>query len=478
MQPGQQPQGQQPQQPQQAQMMPQGQPMYGYPYGYQYPYGYPQQGMPPAQPGAMPPQQMPPQPGMPMPQYPPQQYPPQQYPPQPYPQQPYPPQPYPQQPYPMQQYPPQPGMMQPGMMPYGQPGVAPAAAASPLLVPRQGPITVELRQISQADAEAAASTLYGAFKGLGANHSEVIKVLASHNKVQLNAIAQAYFMKYGSTLESRVKSELTGNYEKLALAILNPPYYMESSLLKKAILNKENIDTTLIAGILCARTGTDIQQIVLSSMEFKRTKPGKKPKTKKNLSQEILKAIEGTGQFYNLIRALFTTRRETGPANPTRAASDAKDLIIAAKGIGCDVKTFISIMTSRSYAHIEKISQEVEAQKKQPFKKLIYHEFTGVMEIAFATLLFMAKSPAHAVAYVMYRAMKGLGTDDTTLIACIAYIYDNDLLDKVKVAFKEVAGKDLVKWVESETSLNYKKLCVSLLNYKGKKHVVKMNNGY
>eukprot|EP00766_Chilomastix_caulleryi_P002771 gnl/Chilomastix_caulleri/379.p1 GENE.gnl/Chilomastix_caulleri/379~~gnl/Chilomastix_caulleri/379.p1 ORF type:complete len:227 (+),score=80.17 gnl/Chilomastix_caulleri/379:88-681(+) len=196
--------------------------------------------------------------------------------------------------------------------------------------------------------------------------------------------------------------------------------------------------------------------------------------------QEIIKAtnLQGHESFSRLCNAILMTRRDTTPADPTRAASDAKDLVIAAKGIGCDVGPYISIMTSRSYPHILKISEEVEAQTKKPFKKLIYKEFSFEMEKALATILMMAKSPAHAQAYVMYRAMKGLGTDDSTLISCLAYIYDNDMLDKVKVAFKEIAEKDLVKEVEKETSLNYKKLCSALLNFKGKKLTTPMNTGY
>lgn len=397
--------------------------------------------------------------------------------------------------YPMPQYPgypqpgmPQPGMPQPGVMP-GQPYPMPVAP-QPGMVPGQpmpgypgvpgmpAPVP-QAPAISHNDAEAAASSLYGAFKGIGADHSEVIKILSSHNKSQLSIIAAAYYSKYGETLESRVKKELTGNYEKLALAILHPPYKLEASLLKKAMGTKEERpDYDLISSILTSRTNVDIQQIVMAGMEYKRKKPGKAQKQKDNLMNKILKQTEEYKDFHNLCRAIFTTRREVGPANPARASGDAKDLIIAAKGIGCDAKIFISILTARSYPHIRKIAEEVEAQKKMSLKKLIYKEFTMTMEKGLATILNMATSPAHAQAYVMYRAMKGVGTDDSTLIASIAYIYDNDMLGKVKEAFKELTGKDLVKEVEKETSLNYKKLCTALLNYRGVKSTLPMNVGY
>lgn len=357
-------------------------------------------------------------------------------------------------------------------MPY--PGAAPYQG----YIPNNGPIIPEIHQITQHEAENVASDLYGAFKGLGANHAEIIKILSSHNKVQLSAISRAYYAKYGQTLESRIKSELMGNYEALAIALLRPPFAFEAAFLKKAIADPEALNFDIIAAILTSRTQQDVQQIMLAGMQVKRTKPGKQPKVKKNLMQEILKATASDKKFHDLCNSIFMTRRETGPADPARAERDAKDLVIAAKGIGCDSKTFIALLTGRSYPQIRKIAENVEIQKKMSLKKLICKEFMGVMEKSLVNLMYMATSPAHAQAYVMYRAMKGLGTDDTTLIEAIAYIYDNDMLDKVKTAFKEITGKDLIKTVESETSLNYKKLCVALLNYKGKKHNVNINSGY
>lgn len=431
-------------------------------YGYSYGYSMPQYGG--AQTGMVPPPL--PQPGMPQPGM--------------MPHQPMPVHPMPGQPMPGQQMPGmmQPGMMQPGMMQPGM-GAMPYQAVGGYTgpMPPQGVINPAIHQISQADAESAATNLYGAFKGIGADHKEVIRILSSYNKIQLSAIASVYYKKYGKSLESRIKDELTGHYEELALALFNPPFRYEAAILKKAI-SKDNPDYNVISGILTSRTMADIQQIVLAGMQAKRTKPGKAPKQKKNLMQEILKATKSYEDFNKLCTAIFNTRREMTPADPTRAASDAKDLIIAAKGIGCDSRTFISIMTSRSYPQIRKIAEEVEVQRKMSLKKLIYKEFTLTMEKGLATILFMAQSPAHAQAYVMYRAMKGAGTDDPTLISSIAYIYDNDMLDKVKDAYREITGKDLIKDVEKETSLNYKKLCTALLTYKGKKHGLPMNTGY
>eukprot|EP00766_Chilomastix_caulleryi_P006308 gnl/Chilomastix_caulleri/842.p1 GENE.gnl/Chilomastix_caulleri/842~~gnl/Chilomastix_caulleri/842.p1 ORF type:complete len:159 (+),score=51.45 gnl/Chilomastix_caulleri/842:256-732(+) len=148
------------------------------------------------------------------------------------------------------------------------------------------------------------------------------------------------------------------------------------------------------------------------------------------------------------------------------------------KGLGTDEIVFFDIFAHRSFAHLREVAREVEVQKKKTLEKLVKSEFSRVMERALLYVLYNAKSAAHGQAYIIYRAVKGAGTRDDALIRAIAYIYDNDMLEEVKVAFREISGKDLVKYVESDTTFNYKKLCVALLNFRGKKLTAPMNVGY
>ncbi len=58
--------------------------------------------------------------------------------------------------------------------------------------------------------------------------------------------------------------------------------------------------------------------------------------------------------------------------------------------------------------------------------------------------------------------MKGLGTNESTLTEIIG-TRNNYEISEIKKVFKELYGKELIKWVESETSGRYRKLLISLL---------------
>lgn len=63
---------------------------------------------------------------------------------------------------------------------------------------------------------------------------------------------------------------------------------------------------------------------------------------------------------------------------------------------------------------------------------------------------------------ILYKAMKGFGTDENALIAVLCN-RTWEQRKEIALAFKTSYGKDLVKEIESETSGNFEKLLVNLL---------------
>ena len=72
------------------------------------------------------------------------------------------------------------------------------------------------------------------------------------------------------------------------------------------------------------------------------------------------------------------------------------------------------------------------------------------------------ESPSHYDAHELKRAMKGLGTDEDTLIEIVAS-RTNSEIQAIKIAFQEKYQKDLEKEIASETSGDFKKVLISLL---------------
>uniref|UniRef100_A0A2C9LNF5 Annexin n=1 Tax=Biomphalaria glabrata TaxID=6526 RepID=A0A2C9LNF5_BIOGL len=71
--------------------------------------------------------------------------------------------------------------------------------------------------------------------GFGTDEAAIIHILGNHNCQQRIEIAQAYKTAYGKDLLSDIKSELTGDFEEVCLALLTPPRKLDAQQLHKAI---------------------------------------------------------------------------------------------------------------------------------------------------------------------------------------------------------------------------------------------------
>lgn len=78
------------------------------------------------------------------------------------------------------------------------------------------------------------------------------------------------------------------------------------------------------------------------------------------------------------------------------------------------------------------------------------------------TLLALYKDPVEYDADLLYNAMKGLGSDKDVLTEIVCF-RSFDRLNKIKEKYKEKYGKDLVEEIKSETSGDYQKTIMILL---------------
>ena len=71
-------------------------------------------------------------------------------------------------------------------------------------------------------------------------------------------------------------------------------------------------------------------------------------------------------------------------------------------------------------------------------------------------------SPPEYDAYCLYKAMKGIGTNEGVLIEIIG-TRNNQEMQMIKAEFQKNYGKSLESWVKSETSGHFRKLLISLI---------------
>ncbi|RDD36416.1 Annexin A7 [Trichoplax sp. H2] len=146
--------------------------------------------------------------------------------------------------------------------------------------------------------------------------------------------------------------------------------------------------------------------------------------------------------------------------SPFSSETDAEILKKAMKGFGCDEKAIIFIMYSRSHQQRQQIVRDFKTLFGKDLIKCLKNELSGKVQ---DTVLALLKEPAEVDAHELRKAMKGLGTTESTLVEIICSRNNQELSD-IKAAFKNEYDRDLEKDVYSETSGHFRNFLASLLH--------------
>ena len=141
------------------------------------------------------------------------------------------------------------------------------------------------------------------------------------------------------------------------------------------------------------------------------------------------------------------------------AQADADALKKAFKGIGCDKKTIIDITVNRTFAQRQQIREAYKASYGKDLMKDLKSELHSHLEDG---ILALFTDPIEYDADELRGAMKGMGTNEDTLIEIIASRPPH-VLKAVIAKFKEKFNRDLEADVKSETSGTLRKLLIALL---------------
>ena len=112
---------------------------------------------------------------------------------------------------------------------------------------------------------------------------------------------------------------------------------------------------------------------------------------------------------------------------------DAQGLRKAMKGLGTDEKAIIKIIANRTNAQRLEIKEIYEQTFKRDLIKDFKSELSGNFEKA---VLALFVPPIEFDVDQLYTAMKGLGTNEDTLIEIISS-RDEDHLNQIKLKYKE-----------------------------------------
>eukprot|EP01133_Synstelium_polycarpum_P007560 gene7560-8846_t len=300
------------------------------------------------------------------------------------------------------------------------------------------------------DPKVDAEVLRKAMKGIGTDESALIKVIANRCWEEKRAIIAEFHSKFGKDLIKEIKSEVSGNFETALVALLTEPANYDYDCLLDAMKGLGTNENTLIE-ILVTRGNAQTAKLT----ELFHTRQSK--------SLEAWIKSETSGDFKKVCEYLLEHRDETGVVDPALAVADAKTLYGAGEGkIGTDEKTFISILTKRNFLQLRETDRVYDATQKHSLKHAIETEFSGNVKVALLAIIAFAKNPYEYFASLLHDAMEGAGTNDKKLIRVI--VSQQHYIEPIKVAYAHKYHKSLKDAISSETSGDYKKLLLDLIN--------------
>jgi annexin A7/11 len=138
---------------------------------------------------------------------------------------------------------------------------------------------------------------------------------------------------------------------------------------------------------------------------------------------------------------------------------DAEEMRKAMQGFGTDDKILIEIASKRTHKQRMKIRQAYKILFGRDLMDDLKSDLSGDYK---KTMLALFTDPIEYDVESLYYAMKGLGTDEDTLIEILAS-RPGWYINKIKKKYKEKYNKELEDDVRGDTSGNFRNLLISLL---------------
>ncbi|KAG8592872.1 hypothetical protein GDO81_000648 [Engystomops pustulosus] len=290
------------------------------------------------------------------------------------------------------------------------------------------------------DAEA----LRKAMKGLGTDEDTIMKILTSRSNAQRQQIGVAFKTLFGRDLVDDLKSELTGKLEKVIIALMTPSCHYDAHELRHAIKGAGTEENVLIE-ILASRTPAEINHI--------------KKVYREEYGCELEDSITGdtSGHFQRLLVVLVQANRDPdSKVNDALVDQDAQDLFKAGElKWGTDEEKFITILGTRSNAHLRKVFDKYMTISGYQIEESIGRETSGNLQNLLLAVVKSVRSVPGYLAETLYNAMKGAGTDDSTLIRVMVSRSEMDLLD-IRKEYRKNFGKSLHQAIKGDTSGDYR----------------------
>uniref|UniRef100_A0A8B9KMZ2 Annexin n=1 Tax=Astyanax mexicanus TaxID=7994 RepID=A0A8B9KMZ2_ASTMX len=264
--------------------------------------------------------------------------------------------------------------------------------------------------ISDFDPGSDAQDLRKAMKGFGTDEDTIIEIVAKRSNEQRQEIRHVFKSILGRCEGSisRVRAQFCSKY-----------------------CNGAGTDEHALIEILVTRSNQEIQDMCAAY----------KKAFKKNLEDAI--RSDTSGHFCRILVSLAQTHY-IPPLPFSQALADA-----------CNAESdemmdkFMSILCTRSFPHLRRVFQEFVRCSNKDIEQIIKKEMSGDIKNAMYAIVRSVKNQPSYLADRLYKAMKGLGTDDRALIRIMVSRSEIDLFN-IRKEFKDTHDTSLHDFIQVE----------------------------
>ncbi|XP_044018894.1 annexin B9-like isoform X2 [Aphidius gifuensis] len=302
------------------------------------------------------------------------------------------------------------------------------------------------------DPREDAEVLRKAMKGFGTDEKSIINVICNRTNEQRQEIANQFKTLYGKDLIKDLKSELSGKFEDLVVAMMTPlPQYYAKEL--HEAMAGIGTEEGVLTSVLCTMSNHEIR-VIRNAYEVMYGK---------SLEDDL--RDDTSGSFKRLMISLCCANRdETFNVDQADALNDARKLLQAGELVfGTEESVFNSILVQRNIPQLKQIFQEYANITGHDIQTAIENEFSGDIKKGLLAIVKIVNDRAGFFAEQLYKSMAGVGTNDRTLIRLIVTRSEIDM-GEIKQAFSLQYGKSLEDFISDDCSGHYKKCLLALIS--------------
>ena len=278
----------------------------------------------------------------------------------------------------------------------------------------------------------------------------IVSILSTTTNLDRQIIRLFYKKKFPNLIQKDIQTQLSGDFGKLVLNLFDLPYEYDARELHRSLTSFSK-DEKAIIEIIITRPRSHLTLVQKIYKKFYNV----------SLKNDILNLSDKT--FSEFLITILASNRPSGlTLKPNDAYNIAKDIIKnGVKQYGKNVNLFKQVFVDRSREDLIMISRAFYDLYKKNLYDVIDNEISGTNKKLIRDILFGLITPAQWFAKKAYKAMKGAGTDDKTLIRVIVSRAEIDMEDIRDYYFRD-RNTDLRNDIDGDCSGAYGQLLMNL----------------